>query len=98
MYYLTKAGVKFIKNLGEDTTVPRRKWNPISKFQDVTRGVDKGYVNPKGGDMTTIDPRSKLPMSIVRLKARGDLKSGATRKKRNIDPDSNKGAGQDPGI
>lgn len=97
-YYLTQAGAKFIKNLGEDTTVPRKKWNPIYKFRDVKRGIEPGYVNPKGGDMTTIDPRSKLPMGIVRLKARGDLKSGATRKKGKIDPDSNEGAGQDPEI
>ena len=78
----------------EDTTVPRKKWNPIPKFQDVTRGIDKGYVNPRGGDMTTIDPRSKLPMMVVKKKARGEL----NKRKRKSNPGSNEGLGQDPEI
>jgi len=92
---LTKDNKKGLeKGLGEDTTVPRKKWNPISKFQDVTRGIDKGHVTPKGGDMTTIDPRSGLPMSVVKLKARWEN----NKRKRKSNPGSNEGAGQEPEI
>jgi len=97
MQYITKAGVKFIKSLGEDTTVPRDKWNPTKtgggimdkKGNVIPLGTDsrldpkranRGYVNPKGsystknppkgeatGSMTTTDPKSKLPMAVVKV-------------------------------
>jgi len=97
-YYLTEEGRKFKKSKG--TTIPPSQWNPIPKEKELTRGVEHpGYVIPKDGDMTTIDPRTKLPMIVSRAKARGDLKPGATRKRRRgIDPDSNQGAGQEPEI
>tara|TARA_R110000824_G_scaffold113784_1_gene263795 strand:- start:1737 stop:2021 length:285 start_codon:yes stop_codon:yes gene_type:complete len=90
MNYLTRAGVNFIKNLKEDTTVPRKKWNPVKtgggimkKGKIIPLGTDarleprranRGYVNPKGGDMTTIDPRTGLPMTVVKGITREDAK------------------------
>jgi len=72
------------KKLGEDTTVPRKKWNPVPKAPKGTplgtdarlepRRANRGYVNPKGGKMTTEDPRTGLPMIVVKGVTREDAK------------------------
>ena len=36
--------------------------------------ANRGFVNPRGNDMTTIDPGSGLPMTVVRGIARADAR------------------------
>jgi len=84
MKYLTEAGKAFKSKFGQGTTVPRDKWNPVPKAPKGTplgtdarlepRRANRGHVNPKGNDMTITDPRTGLPMIVVKGVTREDAK------------------------